>query len=102
MSHYDFAGLHDFLINTPEGAIRKMLIDKKGMTDVHCNLLFKIARATNAQQFSQHFDKKDFPRVRTNPSEDKIKEKFWDECEATFVDRGILQPLPSGAAKVAA
>lgn len=99
MSLYDTHGLYEFLFNTPESGLRKMLIDKKNMTDVHCNLLIKIVKSTSAEQFGEHFDKKDFPRVRMSPAEMKLKEKFWDDCVATLLERGILQPaLPQKVA----
>lgn len=94
MSQYDTQSLHDFLFHTPESGLRKMLIDKKNMTDVHCNLLLKIVKSCNAEQFGAHFDKQDFPRVRMSPAEEKIKEKFWNDCVATLKERGVLQPKP--------
>ena len=95
MSQYDTYSLHDFLFHTPESGLRKMLIDRKNMTDVHCNLLFKIVKSCTPEQFAEHFEKKDFPRIRMSPAEDKLKEKFWDDCVATLSERGILQPATS-------
>jgi hypothetical protein len=92
MSQYDTHSLHDFLFHTPEGALRKMLIDRKNMTDVHCNLLLKIVKTCTADQFGMHFDKQDFPKVRMSPSEEKLKEKFWKDCTTTLLERGLLQP----------
>ncbi|MBX3020558.1 MAG: hypothetical protein KF799_02680 [Bdellovibrionales bacterium] len=100
MSQYDTQSLHDFLFHTPEGGLRKMLIDRKHMTDVHCNLLLKIVKACNAEQFGVHLEKQDFPRIRMTPAEDKIKEKFWNDCMNTLKERGVLQPAQ--AQKVAA
>lgn len=92
MSGYDTQGLHDFLLHTPEGGLRKMLVDKKRMTDVHCNLLLKIVRSCSAEQFGECFEKKEFPKVKIGPAESKIREKFWDDCIAILSERGILQP----------
>ena len=92
MSQFDTDGLREFLLHTPEGGLRKMLIDKKNMTEVHCNLLLKIVRGCPAEQFAQYIEKKDFPKIRMSPAESKIKEKFWDQCLATLQERGILQP----------
>lgn len=92
MSQYDTYSLYDFLFNTPEGGLRKMLVDKKNITDVHCSLLIKIVKSVPADQFAEHFEKKDFPRVRFGPAEMKIKEKFWDSCTVTLLERGLLQP----------
>lgn len=95
MSLYDTHSLHDFLYHTPESGLRKMLIDRKNMTDAHCNLLFKIVKSCTPEQFAEHFEKKDFPKVRFGPAEMKIKEKFWDDCIATLLERGVLQPAPA-------
>lgn len=102
MSSYDTISLHDFLAHTPESALRKILIDRKNITDVHCNLLFKIVRGCTAEQFGEHFEKKDFPRIRMGPAEDKIKEKFWDSCIVVLKERGILQPATGSTEKIAA
>lgn len=92
MSQYDVSGLYQFLAHTPEQGLRKMLVDNKPMTDAHFNLLLKVVRAGDEAQFCTHFEKKDFPNVRFGPAEQKIREKFWGECEVTLKSRGILQP----------
>ena len=102
MSQYDTQSLHDFLSHTPEGGLRKMLVDKKNITDVHFNLLLKVVRAGTAEQFGEMMEKKDFPRIRMSPAEMKLKEKFWDECMVVFKERGILQPATSIPLKIAA
>ena len=91
MSQYDTQSLYDFLYHTPEGGLRKMLVDRKNMTDVHCNLLLKIVKSCSAEKFAEHFDKQDFPKLRFGPAEEKIKEKFWANCILTFNERGLLQ-----------
>jgi hypothetical protein len=100
MSQYDTKGLHEFLLHTPEGGLRKMLVDKNPMTDAHFNLLMKIVKTCNGDEFCEHFDKQTFPKVRLGPAETKIKEKFWAECVKACTSRGILQP--TGAPKAAA
>lgn len=92
MSLYDTYSLYDFLFQTPESGLRKMLRDNKNMTDVHCNLLFKIVKSCSPEQFNECFEKQTFPRIRFSPAEDKLKEKFWDSCKATLLERGVLQP----------
>lgn len=102
MSGYDTAGLHDFLLHTPEGGVRKILVDKNKMTDVHCNLLLKIVKGCSPEDFAQHFEKQDFPKIRLGPAETKIKEKFWGDCTAVLLERGILQPAVDSPIKIAA
>jgi hypothetical protein len=92
MSQYDTQSLYDFLLHTPESGLRKMLVDRNRMTDVHCNLLVKIVRSCTESQFSEHFEKEDFPKIRLGPAEVKIKEKFWTDCRSVLIERGILQP----------
>ena len=100
MSQYDTQTLHEFLAQTPESALRKMLLDRQLMTDAHCGLLFKLVKSCDAATFGLHLDRQDFPRVRMSPAEEKIKEKFWETCTATLLERGILQP--SSTQKLAA
>jgi hypothetical protein len=82
-------------MSTPEGGLRKMLVDKVRMTDVHCTLLLKVVRACTHEQFAEHMEKMDFPKIRLGPAETKIKEKFWQDCLAVLKDRGVLQPNTS-------
>ncbi len=100
MSLYDTQSLYDFLLHTPESGLRKMLVDRNKMTDVHCNLLVKIVRSCTEAQFTEHFEKQDFPKLRMGPAEAKIKEKFWADCTALLLERGVLQPLSTAAPKV--
>lgn len=82
-----------------------MLVDGKPFTDVHFGLMLKVVRAGDHSAFAEHFEKKDFPKVKMGPAETKIKEKFWDDCLATLKSRGLLQPAgatPSQPAKPAA
>lgn len=102
MSEYDLFGLHDFLVHTPESGVRKILIDKQKVTDVHCNLLLKIAKTCSPEAFASHFEKQDYPKVRFGPAETKIKEKFWGDCTGVLLERGILQPAVKTAMKIAA
>jgi hypothetical protein len=95
MSQYDVPGLFQFLANTPEQGLRKMLVDQKPMTDVHFNLLMKVVRSGDEAQFCTHVEKKDFPKIKMGPAEQKLKEKFWDDCFKTFEARGILNPATS-------
>lgn len=92
MSEYDSKGLYEFLTQTPEQGLRKMLVDNKPMTDAHFNLLIKVIRGVNETDFAQLFDKGEFPKIKFGPAEQKIKEKFWADCIVTFKARGILQP----------
>lgn len=92
MSQYDLASLHDFLLHTPEQGLRKMLIDPKSFTDAHLNLLLKVVRNSDLTQFSEHFEKTSFPKIKMGPAEMKLKEKFWPDLITVLKSRGLLNP----------
>ena len=95
---YDVKGLFQFLAHTPEQGLRKMLVDSKPMTDAHLNLLIKVVRAGDEAAFCEHFVKKDYPKIKMGPAEQKIKDKFWDDCTTTLKSRGVLQSLAAKSA----
>ena len=92
MSQYDVPNLYSFLIHTPESGLRKMLVDNKPFTEAHFNLMMKVVRACSETQFTEHFEKQDYPKIKMGPSETKIKEKFWGEAMTTWNNRGLLTP----------
>jgi hypothetical protein len=85
----DIASLYDFLVNTPEGGLRKMFVDNKNFTEAHFNLLMKVVRACNGEQFRTHFESQDFPKVKMNANDVKLKETFWNECLKVWTARGL-------------
>ncbi len=89
---YDLPALHEFLQHTPEGGLRKMLVDPKSFSDIHFNMMLKIVRVCNAEQFSQHCEKEDFPKIKFSPNEIKTKETFWKSLLAICDSRGLLSP----------
>ena len=90
MNQYDYAGLFQFLHQTPEKGLRQMLVDQKSFTEVHFGLLMKIVKVCNEAQFIQHIEKSDYPKMRFGNAEEKLREKFWKDCETWFLQRGIL------------
>lgn len=98
MTQFDLPGLFEFLQQTPEQGLRKMFVDGKPMTDSHFNLLIKIVRNCSSQQFCEHVEKGDYPKIKMGPSEQKLKEIFWADCFKTFQSRGILNPAAPKAA----
>ena len=59
-SNYDANLVYQFLTQTPESALRKMLVDPK-FTQNHFSMRMKIVRASNEDQFCEHFYKSDYP-----------------------------------------
>lgn len=95
---YDVASLYNFLLHTPEGGLRKMIVDNKPCTEAHFNLLMKIVKTCDEATFTNHFTNKDYPKIKMGPAEQKLKDKFWDDCVATFKNRGLLTPANTKAA----
>lgn len=89
---YDVPNLYNFLTQTPEAGLRKMLVDNKPFTEAHFNLMMKVVRGCNESQFTEHFDKQDFPKVKMNANDIKLKEKFWADAVTTWNNRGLLTP----------
>lgn len=90
MSDYDYAGLYQFLHQTPEKGLRQMLVDQKSFTEVHFQLLMKVVKNCNQESFMSHIEKGDYPKMRFGPAEEKLREKFWKESQNWFLQRGIL------------
>lgn len=88
---YDANMLHEFLTHTPESALRKMLVDKQ-FPEVHFNMMMKILRSTNQEQFCEHFNKSTYPKAKFNANEINLKEKFWDDCVKALNAHGLLSP----------
>ncbi len=95
--NYDGNLLHQFLVNTPESALRKMLVDNQ-FTETHFNMLIKILRSGNEDQFCQHFYNADYPKVKFNAKEIGLKETFWSKCIQTLNQHGLLSPAQKVAA----
>lgn len=92
MSQYDYAGLYQFLLHTPEQGLRKVLVDQKSFTDAHFNLMLKVVRGCSESDFCGHAEKGDYPKVKMGPAEMKIKEKFWADLTSVCNARGLLAP----------
>lgn len=96
---YDVSSVYQFILQTPEQGLRKMLVDNKPFTEPHFNLLLKVARACDETAFTEYFEKAEFPKIKFGPAEQKIREKFWADCIVTLNSRGLLAPAsPTKAA----
>ncbi len=94
MSQYDTESLFQFLTSTPEKGLRHTLIDNK-FSEPHFNILMKIVRGATLEQFQSFFSKQDFPKIKFNDKESKIKPKFWNDCVMCLNSRGLLSPAPA-------
>lgn len=95
-SIYDGNLLHQFLMNTPESALRKMLIAGH-FTDVHFTMLMKFAR-NGENEFCEHFYAGTFPKLKYNAKEIVLKEHFWAICTKALDQHGLLSPAQKAAA----
>jgi hypothetical protein len=96
-SNYDATLVYQFLINTPESALRKMLIDK-AFTEIHFNLMVKVFRNSDEAKFCDHFFNSTFPKAKYNGNEINLKEFFWNDCIKALDSHGLLSPAQKIAA----
>lgn len=88
---YDANMLYQFITQTPESALRKMLVDK-AFTDMHFTMMMKIVRSSDEKKFCDHFNNSTYPKTKFNANEITAKETFWNECVKAFDSRGLLSP----------
>jgi hypothetical protein len=96
-SNYDASLVYQFLVQTPENALRKMLVDAK-FTQNHFSMLMKIVRASNEDQFCGHFYNSDYPKSKFTAAEINLKETFWPSCVQALNLHGLLSPAQKIAA----
>lgn len=96
-SMYDANMVYQFLTQTPESALRKMLIDPK-FSQNHFSMLMKIVRASNENQFCDHFYNSTYPKSKFSAPEINLKETFWASCVLVLNQHGLLSPAQKIAA----
>lgn len=96
-SNYDGNMVYQFLTQTPESALRKMLVDAK-FTQNHFTMMMKVVRASNEEQFCNHFYNSDYPKSKFSAAEIGLKETFWQTCVQTLNQHGLLSPAQKIAA----
>ncbi len=94
---YDANLAHQFLNQTPESALRKMLINTQ-FTQNHFNLLLKMVKVSSENDFCNFFYNSSFPKIRFSASEIAIKENFWNITINSLNQNGLLQPAQKMAA----
>lgn len=83
--------IYQFLTQTPESALKKMLVDKT-FTDLHFAMLIKIVRASDESKFCDYFYNSTYPKAKFNANEVNAKEHFWGICIKALDSRGLLSP----------
>lgn len=96
-TNYDANLVYQFLTQTPESALRKMLVDKT-FTDMHFTMLMKIVRSSDENKFCDHFYNSTYPKAKFNSTEINSKETFWNDCVKALDSHGLLSPAQKVAA----
>lgn len=96
-TNYDASLVYQFLTQTPEGALKKMLVDKS-FGDSHFNILMKIVHSCPEDKFCEHFYASSYPKAKFNAKEIGLKEQFWGDCINALNSRGLLSPAQKSAA----
>jgi hypothetical protein len=79
----------DFLKNTPETPLRKMLVAGE-LTDAHFRILLKLAKGGPEADFVDAFGKEDMGKLRLSAKEAPLKDTFWPICKKKLVTLGLL------------
>jgi hypothetical protein len=85
----DVAGLCQFLKATPEGNLRKMLVQGK-LTDLHFRTLMKLAKGGAETDFIEAYTAETMGKLRISPKEAHIKETFWPIVKQSFQTLGLI------------
>lgn len=88
-SNEDIANLYSFLKQTPEGALRKMLV-AADLTDAHFRILVKLAKGADEAAFTECFNAEGFGQLRLSPKEIPLKETFWPICKKKVISLGLI------------
>lgn len=85
----EIKSLHGFIKATGEGNLKKMMMSGT-MTDVHVNMLVKVARACSEDEFVTHWDAGTFPKVKFSANESALKEKCYGVWAEACAKVGLL------------
>ncbi len=96
-SETDVQSVYDFMKDTPEGPLRKMLVGGE-LTDAHFRMMMKIVRGCGAPEFIEAFNSESIPKIRLNPPEYPLKETLWPVCKRKLQSIGLLNATAAKAA----
>ncbi len=88
-SNDDISSLHNFLSQTPEGALRKMLMGGE-VTETHFRVLVKLAKGGPEAEFIENFNSEGFGKLKLSTNENKVKDNFWPICKKKLSSLGLL------------
>lgn len=82
-------GVHEYILHTPESALRKMWVNPK-FTENHFRMACKIARGCPPEEFAAHWEAGTFPKVKWGNAELPLREGFWAEFGKVCVALGLV------------
>ncbi len=85
----DIVGVCDYLKNTPEQPLRKMMI-AADFSEVQFRLLLKLAKGSAEAEFISAFELENFGKLKLKPDEIQIREVFWPLAKKKLGQIGLL------------
>lgn len=85
----DIVSVYQFLKDTPEGPLRKMMVGGE-MTENHFRLLMKVVRGCSQTEFVECMNSESLPKIRLAPAEVPMKETIWPICTRKWSSLGLL------------
>lgn len=92
-------GVCNFLKQTPEGNLRKMLV-AADFTDAHFRILMKLAKGGPENDFVDAFQNDNMGKFRLSLKEAPLKDTFWAICKKKLTSLGLLPSDGDGGQKV--
>lgn len=83
------AGVLNYLKQTPEGPLRKMMV-AGDLTDAHFRILMKLAKGGPESEFIDAFTNENMAKLRLSPKEAPLKDNFWSICKKKLTGMGLL------------
>ena len=98
MSHTpeEILSVCQFLKQTPEGNLRKMLVDAQ-LTDAHFRLFMKLAKGGPEADFVEAFTNENMGKLRLNAKENPLREVLWPVCKKKLTALGLLPAAAKAA-----
>jgi hypothetical protein len=96
-SDSDIASVFQFLKDTPEGPLRKMMVGAD-LTENQFRLFLKVVRGCPEPIFIEMFKAEDFPKIRMTPAELPMRETLWPICKKKLAVLGLLAASTKAAA----
>lgn len=88
-SRNEINGVHEYLLHTPEGPLKKMLVGPK-FTENHLRMALKVARGCSAEEFATHWEAGTLPKMKWGNSELPLREGFWNEFGIVCAGMGLV------------